>query len=113
MRTSATVRLIEGVRLIQITVTVLIFGPKIFLVSSGIRQVLVKLYGKKKIRLSVHSNGISTACKTEMVFFFTTQKKSLCRVYVTQSSLERPFHVARDMSREREFSLHVSVSLWE
>ena len=38
-----------------------------------------------------------------MDFFFTTQKKSLCRVYVTQLSPERPFNVARDMSSEREF----------
>ena len=39
-----------------------------------------------------------------MDFFFTTQKKkSLRRVYVTQSSLERPFHVERDMSSKLEF----------
>ena len=41
--------------------------------------------------------------KIEMDFFFITQKKSLCRVYVTQSRLERPFHVAGDMSSKREF----------
>ena len=46
---------------------------------------------------------LQLTCKIEMDFFFTTQKKSLCRVYVTLSSLERPFHVARDMSSGREF----------
>ena len=63
----------------------------------------VKLHGKKKkqkqkFRFSVHSNGMSTTCK-----FFSLRKKSLCRVYVTQSSLEGRFHVARDMSSELEF----------
>ena len=38
-----------------------------------------------------------------MDFFFTTKEKSLYRVYETQSRLERPYHVARDMSSEREF----------
>ena len=36
---------------------------------------------------------------TTRSFFFS----QLRNVYVTQSSLERPFHVARDMTSEREF----------
>ena len=58
---------------------------------------------KKKNQIVGSFNSISTTCKFEIDFFFTTRKKSLCRAYVTQSSLERPFHVAREMSSEREF----------
>ena len=35
--------------------------------------------------------------------FFSQLRKNRCVVYVTQSSLERPFHVARDIASEREF----------
>ena len=61
---------------------------------------LVKPHGeKKKFRLLVHSNGISTTRKLEMDFFFSQLRKNLRNA----TSLERPFHVACDMSSEREF----------
>ena len=71
--------------------------------------MLIKLHGKKEKNEIVCSfNGIPITCRLEVEFFFTQSEI----IYVTQSSLKRLFHVANDMSSEREMSLwFVSVSL--
>ena len=62
----------------------------------------------KKMRLSAHSI-IPITSRLEMEFFFHTIRNNHCVMfYVTQSSLKRLFHVARDMSSEREFCCGLS-----
>ena len=61
--------------------------------------MLIKLYGKKEKNEIVCSfNGIPITCRLEVEFVFTQSEI----IYVTQSSLKRLFHVANDMSSERE-----------
>ena len=63
---------------------------------------------KKKMRLSAHSI-IPITSRLEMDFFFHTIRNNHCVMfYVTQSRLKRLFHVARDMSSEREFCCGLS-----
>ena len=67
--------------------------------------MLIKLHGKKEKNEIVCSfNGIPITCRLEVEFFFTQSEI----IYVTQSSLKRLFHVARDMSSEREFRCGLS-----
>ena len=66
---------------------------------------------KKKQKQKKHSD-----CKLEIEFFFlTTQKKLLCRVYVTQSSLDGPFtwHVTcREKTRQSKAGLFLTIIFW-
>ena len=57
------------------------------------------------VRKKNEMSSIPTTCKLEMHFFFLHNSAiiAMCHVYVTQSSLKRPFHVTRVMSGEREF----------
>ena len=64
---------------------------------------MLKKKKKKKLQIVGSFNGISTTCKLEIDFFSLLRSISVCRVYVTQSSLERPFQVTHDVSSEREF----------
>ena len=79
----------------------LIFGPRIFLVSSGVREFCD---GKTALEKNgdCSCNGIPISCSLELEFFFFSRKSEIiavCHVYVTQSSL----NVTRVMSSEREF----------
>ena len=82
----------------------LIFGPRIFLVSSGIRQVCNSKTAWKKIEIVCSFSGIPITCRLEMEYFFTQiRNHAVCRVYVTQSRLTRLFHMTCVMSSKREF----------
>ena len=64
---------------------------------------MVKLHGKKKLRLLIQWHTIT--CRLEMQVFFFSPKSEIivvCYVYVTQSSLKQLFPVTRVMSGERE-----------
>ena len=99
------------------------FSPRIFLVSSGIRQVCdgetawkknIEIVGgktawKKNIEIVGSFNGITTTCKLMTgIFFHNSEIMAVCHVYVTQSSLKRPIHVTRDISSAREFRCGLS-----
>ena len=63
---------------------------------------------KKKIEIVCSFNGIRITCRLEMEFFFTQSELIIYVTQITQSSLKRLFHVARDMSSEREFRCGLS-----
>ena len=70
---------------------------------------MVKLHGRKKIKIVGSFSGISTTSKLEMDFFSQLRtKRCMCHVYVTQSSLKRPIHVTRKMAVVREFRCGLS-----
>ena len=89
------------------------FSPTIFLVSSGIRQVCDgKTAWKKHIDIVGSFNGATTTCKLmTRIFFHNSEIIAVCHVYVTQSSLKRPFHVTHDISSNGNFAVVCQVCL--
>ena len=61
---------------------------------------------KNEIVCSFHD--IPITCRLQIKFFFSQSELNMCHVYITQSSLKRLFHVARDLSSEREFRCGLS-----